>query len=249
MLVVNTASKCGFTPQYQGLEELTQYDDRGLVVLGFPCDQFGDQEPGDEAEIAEFCARNYGVTFPMFAKVDVNGDDAHPLFQWLREEKGGLLGDKIKWNFTKFLVGRDGQVVSRYAPPPSPRSWPPTSRPRSPAGAYLPVTRRGTRWGHGRDHVVVLDHHAALHRARPRCRRRGRHRDLPGGRDRHRHRRRGVAPRPAGPRRHLLGDRLRPRRELVENVEEMASVEVHKVSDRTFLLHIGGKIEVTPRCR
>ena len=106
MLVVNTASKCGFTPQYEGLEKLyEQYADQGLVVLGFPCDQFGHQEPGDEAEIEEFCQVNYGVKFPMFAKVDVNGADAHPLYQWLRKAKGGLLGDRIKWNFTKFLVG------------------------------------------------------------------------------------------------------------------------------------------------
>ena len=121
VLVVNTASQCGLTPQYAGLEELWQrYGDAGLVVLGFPCDQFGGQEPGDEEQIEAFCRRNYGVSFPMFAKVDVNGEDAHPLFQWLREEKGGLLGSRIKWNFTKFLVGRDGQVVSRYAPTVTP---------------------------------------------------------------------------------------------------------------------------------
>ena len=121
VLVVNTASECGFTSQYRGLQELHDtFADRAFVVLGFPCDQFGGQEPGDEAEIAAFCERNYGVTFPMFAKVDVNGDDAHPLFQWLREERGGLLGDKIKWNFTKFLIGRDGQVISRYAPTTEP---------------------------------------------------------------------------------------------------------------------------------
>ncbi len=116
VLVVNTASKCGFTPQYEGLEELHQrYADQGLVVLGFPCDQFGHQEPGSEEEIQEFCQVNFGVTFPLFSKVDVNGDDAHPLFQWLKEEQGGALGSKIKWNFTKFLVGRDGQPVKRYA--------------------------------------------------------------------------------------------------------------------------------------
>ena len=115
LLVVNTASKCGFTPQYQGLETLyRELHPRGLEVLGFPCNQFGGQEPGDEAQIGEFCQRNYGVSFPMFAKVDVNGDDAHPVFDWLKSEKGGLLGSKIKWNFTKFLVGRDGQVVKRY---------------------------------------------------------------------------------------------------------------------------------------
>jgi len=114
-LVVNTASECGFTPQFEGLELLfDKYADQGLVVLGFPCNQFGGQEPGDEEQIGAFCQRNYGVTFPMFAKVDVNGDDAHPLFDWLKSEKGGLLGSKIKWNFTKFLVGRDGQVIQRY---------------------------------------------------------------------------------------------------------------------------------------
>jgi glutathione peroxidase len=121
VLVVNTASKCGLTPQYQGLQELYDYfAPRGFTVLGFPCDQFGNQEPGDETEIAGFCQRNYGVTFPMFAKIDVNGDEAHPLFQWLRTEKGGLLGDAIKWNFTKFLVGRDGQVLKRYSPTTEP---------------------------------------------------------------------------------------------------------------------------------
>ena len=115
VLVVNTASQCGFTPQYGGLERLwDQYADDGFVVLGFPCNQFGSQEPGSEQQIGEFCRANYGVTFPMFAKVDVNGPDAHPLFQWLRSEKGGLLGDRIKWNFTKFLVGRDGRVIKRY---------------------------------------------------------------------------------------------------------------------------------------
>ena len=116
VLVVNTASKCGFTPQYKGLEELYgQYKDQGLVILGFPCDQFGHQEPGTEDEIQEFCELNYGVSFPMFAKVDVNGDEAHPLYKWLRSEKGGILGDRIKWNFTKFLVGKDGKVIDRYA--------------------------------------------------------------------------------------------------------------------------------------
>ena len=121
VLVVNTASKCGFTPQYAGLEQLHQsYADQGLVVLGFPCNQFGAQEPGGSEQIEEFCQINYGVSFPMFAKVDVNGKDAHPLFTWLRKEKGGLLGDAIKWNFTKFLVGRDGQVLKRYAPTTKP---------------------------------------------------------------------------------------------------------------------------------
>ena len=117
VLVVNTASKCGFTPQFEGLEKL--YDDlaeQGLVVLGFPCDQFAHQEFDDDHETAEFCQLNYGVTFPMFSKIDVNGRDAHPLFTWLRREQGGLLGDAIKWNFTKFLVNREGEVVGRYAP-------------------------------------------------------------------------------------------------------------------------------------
>ncbi|MGH3358883.1 MAG: glutathione peroxidase [Nocardioidaceae bacterium] len=123
LLVVNTASKCGFTPQYEGLEELYRtYAERGLVVLGFPCDQFNNQEPGDENEIASFCSTTYDVTFPMFAKIDVNGDDAHPLYDWLRDEKGGLLGGRIKWNFTKFLLDRDGTVVKRYAPTTKPAS-------------------------------------------------------------------------------------------------------------------------------
>ena len=115
VLVVNTASQCGFTGQYKGLEELYRtYADRGLVVLGFPCDQFGHQEPGDEEEIATFCERNFGVTFPLFSKIDVNGPDSHPLYQWLRSEKSGLVGDKIRWNFTKFLVDAEGNVVERY---------------------------------------------------------------------------------------------------------------------------------------
>ncbi len=115
VLVVNTASKCGFTPQYKGLESLyEQYSDRGLVVLGFPCDQFGHQEPGDETAIQEFCQVNFGVTFPLFAKVEVNGDGAHPLYAWLRKQKPGFLGNKIKWNFTKFLVDRHGNPVKRY---------------------------------------------------------------------------------------------------------------------------------------
>ncbi|MEV5000546.1 glutathione peroxidase [Nocardioides sp. LML1-1-1.1] len=121
VLVVNTASKCGFTPQYQGLQELYDtYGERGFTVLGFPCDQFGHQEPGDEDEIATFCERNFGVSFPLFSKIDVNGDDTHPLFEWLKKEQGGLLGGKIKWNFTKFLVGRDGQVIDRFAPTTKP---------------------------------------------------------------------------------------------------------------------------------
>ncbi|HEY1070544.1 MAG TPA: glutathione peroxidase [Thermomonas sp.] len=124
LLIVNVASKCGFTPQYAGLEALwRRYGDKGLVVLGFPCDQFGHQEPGDADEIRNFCALTYDVTFPMFAKVEVNGAAAHPLWKWLKAEKGGLLGiDAIKWNFTKFLVGRDGRVRKRYAPTDKPES-------------------------------------------------------------------------------------------------------------------------------
>lgn len=124
VLVVNTASKCGFTPQYKGLEQLwQQYKDRGLVVLGFPCNQFGAQDKGANDEIAEFCQINYGVTFPMMAKIDVNGSDAHPLYQWLASEAPGLLGSKaIKWNFTKFLVDRNGHVTKRYAPTDTPKS-------------------------------------------------------------------------------------------------------------------------------
>lgn len=121
VLVVNTASQCGLTPQYDALETLfEEYANRGLVILGFPCDQFGNQEPGTEAEIDSFCSINFGVTFPMFAKIDVNGEQAHPLYQWLRTEKGGILGDAIKWNFTKFLVGRDGSVIKRYPPTTTP---------------------------------------------------------------------------------------------------------------------------------
>ncbi len=124
LLIVNVASKCGFTPQYTGLEALwREYRDRGLVVLGFPCDQFGHQEPGGEAEIRNFCSLNYDVGFPLFAKIDVNGDQAHPLWQWLKKEKSGLLGlSAIKWNFSKFLVGRDGRVIDRYAPTDKPES-------------------------------------------------------------------------------------------------------------------------------
>ena len=124
LLVVNTASKCGFTPQYAGLEQLWKdYGAQGLVVLGFPCDQFGHQEPGDEAEIKNFCSLSYDVSFPMFAKVDVNGAKAHPLFNWLKSQKSGFLGTEgIKWNFTKFLVGRDGHVLKRYAPTDKPES-------------------------------------------------------------------------------------------------------------------------------
>lgn len=116
VLVVNTASKCGFTPQYAGLETLyQQFNDQGLVILGFPCNQFGNQEPGSAEQIAQTCAINYGVTFPVFAKVDVNGPAAHPLFQWLTGELPGWLGKSIKWNFTKFLIGRDGKPVKRFA--------------------------------------------------------------------------------------------------------------------------------------
>jgi len=122
LLIVNTASKCGFTPQYQGLEEIyKRFRDRGLMILGFPCNQFGAQEPGSADEIGAFCEKNYGVSFPMFEKIDVNGDTAHPLYQWLKNEAPGVLGSKgIKWNFTKFLVDRDGQVKSRHAPTTKP---------------------------------------------------------------------------------------------------------------------------------
>ena len=124
LLIVNTASQCGFTPQFAGLETLWQrYKDRGLVVMGFPSNEFGRQDPGSNDEIAAFCQLNYGVSFPMMAKVDVNGGEAHPLFQWLKSEAPGLLGSKgIKWNFTKFLVGGDGQVIKRYAPQDKPES-------------------------------------------------------------------------------------------------------------------------------
>lgn len=121
ILVVNTASKCGLTPQYEGLEELySKYKDQGLTILGFPCNQFGSQEPGDENDIEEFCQVNYGVSFPMFSKVDVNGSDAHPIFKYLKSEQGGFLGSKIKWNFTKFLIDRNGQPVKRFAPTTKP---------------------------------------------------------------------------------------------------------------------------------
>jgi glutathione peroxidase len=124
MLIVNTASACGFTPQFAGLEKLHEsYGPQGLVVLGFPCNQFGAQDAGSNSEIAGFCQLNYGVTFPMMAKIDVNGAQAHPLYQWLVAEAPGLLGSKsIKWNFTKFLVGKDGQVLKRYAPTDKPES-------------------------------------------------------------------------------------------------------------------------------
>jgi glutathione peroxidase len=122
LLIVNVASKCGFTPQYTGLEALERrFSAQGFEVLGFPCDQFGHQEPGDEAEIKSFCALKYDVTFPMFGKIDVNGDGAHPLYRVLKKQAPGLLGtEAIKWNFTKFLVGRDGMVLKRYAPTDKP---------------------------------------------------------------------------------------------------------------------------------
>jgi glutathione peroxidase len=124
LLVVNVASKCGFTPQYTGLEALhRKFSDRGFAVLGFPCDQFGHQEPGDEAEIKSFCTLNYDVTFPLFAKIEVNGGNAHPLYKWLKSQKAGVLGtEAIKWNFTKFLVDGQGHVVRRYGPADKPES-------------------------------------------------------------------------------------------------------------------------------
>ena len=130
LLIVNTASQCGFTPQYDGLQALheqyggeqlgPQLGEQGLVVLGFPCDQFGGQEPGDDAEIAEFCRVNHGVSFPLSTKVEVNGSGTHPVFQWLKSQAGGLMGSRIKWNFTKFLVSPDGRTVTRYAPTVAP---------------------------------------------------------------------------------------------------------------------------------
>ena len=123
LLIVNTASACGFTPQYKGLEALQQkYGARGFAVLGFPCNQFGRQEPGSAGEIAQFCATNYAVSFPMFDKIEVNGDAVHPLYRYLKGEKSGLLGASIKWNFTKFLVDRSGQVAARFAPTTTPES-------------------------------------------------------------------------------------------------------------------------------
>ena len=123
LLIVNTASACGFTPQYKGLEKLQQaYGPRGFSVLGFPCNQFGRQEPGDAAQIQQFCTSNYAVSFPMFGKIDVNGDRAHPLYQYLKGEKSGLLGPSIKWNFTKFLIDRSGKVVARHAPTTAPEA-------------------------------------------------------------------------------------------------------------------------------
>ena len=124
LLIVNTASRCGFTPQFAGLEKLWHdYRDRGLVIVGFPSNEFGGQDPGSNEEIASFCELNYGVSFPMMAKVKVNGADAHPVWKWLKAEAPGMLGtEAIKWNFTKFLVGKDGQVIRRYAPNDSPES-------------------------------------------------------------------------------------------------------------------------------
>jgi len=124
LLIVNTASKCGFTPQFEGLENLhTELNEQGLVILGFPCNQFGSQDPGADGQIEEFCQLNYGVSFPMFSKIEVNGSDAHPLYGYMKKEARGVLGSKtIKWNFTKFLVNRDGKVVKRYAPNDKPES-------------------------------------------------------------------------------------------------------------------------------
>ena len=123
LLIVNTASKCGFTPQYDGLEALwKKYKDQGLVVIGFPCDQFAHQEPGSDAEIAEFCRLNHGVTFPLMSKIEVNGEGAHPIYKYLKGETKGLLGSAIKWNFTKFLISRDGKTIERFAPVTTPAS-------------------------------------------------------------------------------------------------------------------------------
>ena len=117
LLIVNTASKCGFTPQYAGLQELhDQYSERGLTILALPCNQFGGQEPGANSEIQEFCQVNFGLSFPVMGKLDVNGSSAHPLYEWLKSQRSGVLGSNIKWNFTKYLVGRDGQVIDRFAP-------------------------------------------------------------------------------------------------------------------------------------
>lgn len=123
VLIVNTASKCGLTPHYEGLEKLHKlFSDKGLAVLGFPCNQFSNQEPGTNEEIAAFCSMNYGVSFQMFSKIDVNGENTHPVFKFLKAEKGGIMGDDIKWNFTKFLLDRKGNVVKRYAPTTQPES-------------------------------------------------------------------------------------------------------------------------------
>ncbi|WP_122898645.1 glutathione peroxidase [Acinetobacter sp. B51(2017)] len=123
LLIVNTASKCGFTPQFSGLEKLyQQYQQQGLEILGFPCNQFGGQDPGSNSEIGAFCKKNYGVTFPMFAKVNVKGPEAHPVFRYLTNNSKGVLGNGIKWNFTKFLIGRDGRIIQRFAPTTKPES-------------------------------------------------------------------------------------------------------------------------------
>jgi len=124
LLIVNTASKCGFTPQFAGLEELNKkYKDQGLVVIGFPCNQFASQDPGTDSEIEGFCQLNYGVTFQMMKKIDVNGDDAHPVFVWLKNHSKGTFGSRIKWNFTKFLISKDGTVVKRYSPTTKPADF------------------------------------------------------------------------------------------------------------------------------
>jgi len=137
VLIVNTASKCGFTPQYDGLQALySDYADQGLVVLGFPCDQFMHQEPGDDAQIEEFCKVNHGVTFPLSTKVDVNGPKTHPVFEFVKSRAGGLLGSRVKWNFTKFLVAPDGTTVKRYAPKTAPEEL------RSDIEAVLPSSER-----------------------------------------------------------------------------------------------------------
>jgi glutathione peroxidase len=151
MLVVNTASKCGFTPQYAGLEALwRKYKERGFVVLGFPCNQFGAQEPGDAGEIASFCSLTYDVTFPMMAKIDVNGPAAHPLYAWLKGEKKGVLGTAgVKWNFTKFLVGRDGEVAARFAP-----TAPPAKLEQA-IEALLRWTKRSSWWSSGLDRAAM----------------------------------------------------------------------------------------------
>ena len=143
LLVVNTASQCGLTPHYKGLQELHEkYGDRGLAILGFPCNQFGAQEPGDESAIAEFCEVNYGVTFPMFAKIDVNGPNTHPLFGWLKEEAPGLLGTRdIKWNFTKFLIRRGGRALGGSAPPGGPPNTDPAFK-KALAGRAPPANKK-----------------------------------------------------------------------------------------------------------
>ncbi len=123
ILIVNTASKCGFTPQYEGLENLyKKYKDKDFVILGFPCNQFGNQEPGDEKSISDGCVLNYGVTFPMFSKVDVNGNNTHPVFKYLKKHLGGVLGSSIKWNFTKFLIDNNGKPIKRYSPTTTPEN-------------------------------------------------------------------------------------------------------------------------------